>query len=181
MTSSDKTRVTAEEFFTLPETMLPTQLIDGEIIRRGAQYTIHQQVLGNVGALLLGLSDERGGHAYIAPLAVYLDDYNVLAPDVMYLVPDSQCDVTEEWLVGPPELVVEIVMPETAKEDKVIKFRLYEYFGAREYWIVYPHTEFMEVYQLVEDSYTLMGTYFPGETLTSSIVGNIEVARIFGA
>jgi Uma2 family endonuclease len=181
MTSSDKTRVTAEEFFTLPETNTPTELIDGEVIVSPTPTPKHQDSSGNIFFLFKQRAIESGGRAYAAPLEVYFDEYNIPQPDVMFLAPDTKCVVGDKHLIGAPDLIVEVLSPGTAKQDKRDKFLLYERHGVREYWIVDAHNESVEVYQLVEGSFTLMGTYFPGETLTSSIVGDIEVARIFGA
>src|SRR5574341_780740 len=52
MASIVKERVTAEEFSQLPETNLPTELIDGEIIRMAAPKDLHQKLVGRLHLLL---------------------------------------------------------------------------------------------------------------------------------
>src|SRR5215211_1267441 len=108
MTSSDKTRVTAEEFFTLPETNTPTELIDGEIIVSPSPIKPHQDAVLRLGSIFLAIADREGGHAFIAPFEVYFDEYNVPQPDVMYVVPNSKCEVTLKRLIGAPDLIVEV-------------------------------------------------------------------------
>src|SRR5437870_334247 len=111
MTSSDKTRVTAEEYFSLPETMMPTQLIDGDIIVSLAPDEDHQNAVLRLGSTFLTIADREGGRAFIAPFEVYFDEFNIPQPDVMYVVPDSKCEVSKKRLIGAPDLIVEMVSP----------------------------------------------------------------------
>ena len=54
--------------------------------------------------------------------------------------------VEPNHLEGPPDLVMEIVSPESVTRDRRIKFREYETAGVREYWIVDPITRTVEQY-----------------------------------
>ena len=88
---------------------------------------------------------------------VYLDDENNVVPDVMIV-----CDpniINEDGINGVPDLIVEILSPSTAKRDKNEKFRLYEKFGVKEYWIVDPNNKFVDVYHLIDSKFILQNTY----------------------
>src|SRR5690349_22599189 len=89
------TKVTAEEFAKLPETNLPTELIDGEIIRMPSPKSIHQRIVREVFQLISRLVD--GGEVFFAPLDVYLDEYNVVQPDIFWVSgPASKCKLGDD-------------------------------------------------------------------------------------
>src|SRR5687768_16231992 len=127
----ERTRMTADEFFQLPETMQPTELIDGELIASPTPTPKHQLAVGAFFTLIHGLIPD--GVVLFAPLSVYLDEENIPEPDVMWVAENSRCVITEKRLEGPPDLIVEVFSPGTAKRDKRDKFKLYEKHGVREY------------------------------------------------
>ena len=58
-----------------------------------------------------------------------------------------------------PDLVVEVLSPRTAKNDRGYKKDLYESSGVKEYWIVDPTLRSIEAYLLSDGKYTLDGVY----------------------
>jgi Uma2 family endonuclease len=54
---------------------------------------------------------------------------------------------------GPPDLVIEILSPGTQTRDLEIKRKLYTRFGVREYWIIDPDAETVEVLCWTEAGY----------------------------
>src|SRR5574341_1205654 len=136
MVEITKARVTAEEFFKLPETMHKTELINGEIIAEMPPKHIHQKLVALLHLLLVKLIP--GGEVCLAPSAVHLDEKNVPEPDLFWVSgPESRCKLGDDgWWHGPPDLVIEVFSPSTAVYDRREKFRLYEKYGVREYWMV---------------------------------------------
>ncbi len=178
-----KTRLSAAEFFEMPESTQPIELIGGEVIMSPTPVPGHQNIVGNVFIILKRIAQKQGGKAYVSPLEAYLDDGNVVQPDVMWIAPDSRCRVGEKHLHGVPDLVVEVLSPSTAKYDKSTKFRLYETHGAREYWVIEPVGAYIEVWRLEEERFALLGVYgTDDETFASAVLGgqSIEVSEIFG-
>ena len=53
--------------------------------------------------------------------------------------------LTSKNLQGPPDLVIEILSPSTKSRDMRLKRALYERVGVREYWIVDPERNVVEV------------------------------------
>ena len=173
--------MTATEFFELPETNTLTELIHGEIIMGPSPIPFHQDVSVNTVFILKTLTKLLGGKVYDAPLDVYLDDENVVQPDVMWIAPDSRCVVGETYVEGAPDLVVEILSPSTARHDRVTKFRLYEKYGVREYWIIDPVQRLIEVWILRGEAFQRQNIYGPDETFPSPVLNNqaIETKAIF--
>ena len=89
-------------------------------------------------------------------VGVFLDD-NLLIPDVLIV-----CDrdkIKYDGIHGAPDLVVEILSPSTSKRDKSSKLKLYEQYGVREYWIVDPKGNSIEVRKLQDSEFVLDEVY----------------------
>lgn len=141
----------------------------------------HQDAVGNVFVLLRQAARELGGKAYVAPVDVRLDDENVVQPDDLLLLPNSLCQpVGTRFLSGPPDLIAEVLSPGTARLDRRDKFRLYERFGVREYWIIEPREQLVSVWQLRDGAFVLLDVYGADETFTSALIGEAACAAIFG-
>lgn len=76
---------------------------------------------------------------------VHLDHQNVYVPDVMIVCDRSK--IHDNGVFGAPDLVVEVLSPSTRKHDRGAKMRHYATAGVREYWIVDPLAESVEVYK----------------------------------
>ena len=75
---------------------------------------------------------------------LFLDNENRYVPDVMIV-----CDrkkIKYDGVHGTPDLVVEVLSPSTAKNDRGAKMRHYAAAGVKEYWIVLPLEKSVEVY-----------------------------------
>ena len=177
-----QTQITAAEFLQLPEASLPTELIDGEIIVSPAPKVSHQNTVFTTTKVVETIGSQ--GKVHLAPIDVYLDDLNVVQPDVMWNGSESQCILVEDsYFRGAPDLVVEVLSPSTALRDKQAKFRLYEKYGVREYWIIEPTAQYVEVWVHADEKFTLHGVFGTSDSFTSQILGakQVSVAAIFGA
>lgn len=174
-----KTRIQADTYYQLPEYEENTliQLIDGEVVIGMAPIIKHQQIVMKIIALFIRIAEQKQGQVFTAPTEVYLDEFNVYEPDILYLTPDSNCAVTEKNLVGAPDLVVEVLSPSTAKYDRSTKFQAYQQHGVDEYWIVDPVHETVEVWQLTNNRFNLLGAFADGDTFTSRPLGEDVVVK----
>ncbi len=57
-------------------------------------------------------------------------------PDLVFVAAEHADRIQSSHLVGPPDLAVEIVSPDSVTRDHVEKFEEYEAAGISEYWIV---------------------------------------------
>jgi len=174
-------RIDAETYYQLPEYEQHTliQLIDGEVVIGMAPKIIHQRIIREILVLLYRIAQNKGGEVLAAPTEVYLDAYNIYEPDVLYLTPDTRCEISEERITGAPELVIEILSPSTAKYDRQAKYKAYEQHGVDEYWIVDPAHALIEIWQLDDGHFNLLGAFAAGDTFTSRPLGeDVEVKEI---
>lgn len=72
-------------------------------------------------------------------------------PDVLFVSTARQDIIKSTFIDGPPDLIVEIVSPESIERDVREKYLEYEQAGVREYWIVNPLNEQVTAYLLNSD------------------------------
>lgn len=88
------------------------------------------------------------------------------------------CDKTkiqENCISGAPDLIVAILSKYTAKIDKMIKFNRYQRAGMKEYWIVDPAHETIDIYKLENNLYKHGGTYGNNEVINVGIVNDLSI------
>jgi Uma2 family endonuclease len=78
------------------------------------------------------------------------------SPDILFVAKANLSRLTNTYLAGPADLVVEIVSPDSGARDRVAKFSEYEKGGVLEYWLIDPQRRQAEFYQLGEN-----GVYAP--------------------
>lgn len=59
-------------------------------------------------------------------------------PDLQVILNDNPGQLTETGMIGPADICIEIVSPESVGRDYGQKFHEYETVGVREYWIIDP-------------------------------------------
>ena len=131
-------RASAEEFWSLPESVLPTEYIDGEIIMAPTPTVPHQRAVLNIAfALRQFVRPNSPGEIFVSPLDVVLPSGDVVQPDI-FLLSARQVEraSSASRVEGVPPFLVEILSPSSVKHDTVRKRELYERNGVREYWIV---------------------------------------------
>ncbi|MCD4684544.1 MAG: Uma2 family endonuclease [Anaerolineae bacterium] len=175
------TRMTATEFLALPESIHLTQLLRGEMSVTPAPTAKHQRLVLEIAIVIKNL--KLAGVAYIAPMDVRLDDTSVVQPDVMWVAAgNTQCVlVDDKYWQGAPDLVVEVLSPATARQDRGVKFDLYQQHGTREYWIIDPAAEYVEVWRHDGEQFARGGVFGPDDTFTSDVLGGnaVNVSALF--
>jgi Uma2 family endonuclease len=143
-------RATPEEFWSLPESVLPVEYINGEIVMSPSPTVAHQEVHGNINDALRTFVKKNGlGKIYYSPLDVMLPTGEVVQPDLFFLNVKQAERVREAKRVEEvPSFIIEVLSPGSVALDAITKRELYEKNGVREYWIVDPF-ETRSIAQLV--------------------------------
>jgi Uma2 family endonuclease len=107
--------------------------------------------------------------------------YTVLQPDV-YVI----CDLTkmdDRGCLGAPDLVIEIISAKNSKRDVKDKFEIYQEHGVREYWIVSPNDETVNVFILDEKGkFQFIGIYAEDDKIPVNIFNGdlkIDLTEVF--
>jgi Uma2 family endonuclease len=110
---------------------------------------IHQRVSKRLQSILMqAIENQNLGEVYDAPLDVKLTADTVYQPDLLVISKEHSGRMKPTHIEGAPDLIVEILSHSTAKLDLVDKRYDYAASGVREYWIVDPETETIEIYTL---------------------------------
>ena len=145
-----------------------TELIDGEVRVVPSPLTIHQDIALSVAATLrTHVRRYHLGRVLIAPTDVALAPGQTLVPDVLFVAAARVDIITATHVVGPPDLVVEVLSPGTAANDLPggRKFALYAQAGVPHYWVIDPDSVELRVFTLdAAGVYVETGRYRGDET-----------------
>ena len=182
MTTKPRIKLTVADYLETPEGAA-YQLMDGELILAAAPSNKHQTVVGSLFVALrhFVLSNDLG-KVWIAPFDVVLSDHDVVQPDLLFVSHSRDAIITAANIQGAPDLAVEVLSPSTEGYDRGYKRELYARHGVREYWLVDPDLETIEVLTPGEGGFVRYALYDSRETLTSSLLPGLAVAlaAIFG-
>ena len=133
-------KLTYLDLLALPDDGRRYELIDGELIVVASPVTRHQQASKRLEFALYAAEMAGYGEVFDAPYDVQLDPFNVVQPDLIFVAANRAVIVTDERIVGVPDLLVEILSRSTAGIDlgrgPKGKLGTYERFGVPYYWIV---------------------------------------------
>ncbi|MCU0355358.1 MAG: Uma2 family endonuclease, partial [Cytophagales bacterium] len=91
--------------------------------------------------------------------------------------------VTNDGIMGAPDLVVEIISPNSVKRDRVDKMKLYKKYQIRECWLIDPNNRSVEVYtfQESEKDYDIFSFAVTDGTVQSQVLAgfSVEIAPLF--
>jgi Uma2 family endonuclease len=169
-------RATIEEFWSLPEAVLPVEYVNGEIIMAPTPTVLHQKLIAEIGFALRTFVKERAlGEVFLAPLDVVLPTGEVVQPDIFLLTAKQAARaITEKRVNEVPPFAVEILSPSTASHDMITKREIYEKNGVREYWIVDAKKRSVAQLVLRKKRYVVK-ELGEGETVKSSVLGGFEM------
>lgn len=184
--ANDALRWTTRDVEALPDNeWIRYEIIDGELYVTRAPHHRHQYTVGRIFALLDAWSRQTGlGEPSIMPGLIFSDSDNV-APDVAWLSDERLLHLQDEvgHFRGAPELVVEVLSPGKAKQDRdrLAKLKLYSRQGVQEYWLVDPATRQVELYRREQAQLAHVATLFPPDELTSPLLPGFRctVAEVF--
>lgn len=166
----------------LPESNLPTELWDGELIRSPAPSFLHQQIVDRFHDLLKAwIRQHRLGETAIAPIDMVLTTRRATQPDVVF-ISNERLGIIKERIMGAADLVVEVISAGSRRRDRIDKRDLYEQHGVREYWLIDPEAGTVEVLYLESGTYQLVGRWHPGERARSRLLKGfaVPIASLFG-
>lgn len=165
------------------------EIINGTVYNMSpAPGRFHQHYIGNIFAQFHQQLKGKPCQAFVSPFDVRFaekpddgdeDIINVVQPDIIIVCDQSKLD--NRGCKGAPDLVVEVLSPSTMKRDRKEKFELYRKFGVKEYWLVYPGENTIEVFTLNNGSYGESVLYDENDTVTVSVAGgfNVVVKEVF--
>ena len=176
--------LTVEEFFAVyGKKEERYELIDGVPYMMAAPNTGHQ-------GLSMFLSIEIGNflkgkkcRVFAAPYDVFLNENKknrrvrgtVVQPDLI-VVCDSD-KIKHDGCHGAPDFVIEIISESTKDKDESLKLYKYLSSGVREYWLVNPEEQTVQVYHRPKSAIkkTTVATFEFGDIIKSHVLEGLEI------
>lgn len=140
------------------------EMINGKIILMSPRpSTNHNRISSNIYSIFRNFLKGKTCEAIADGMDLYLSETERYVPDGMIVCkPDI---IKPDGVHGAPDLVVEVLSPSTARNDRGRKKDSYEAATVQEYWIVEPISKTVEVYLLrdyklvLDDVYTVYPDY----------------------
>ncbi len=135
----------------------PEELIDGEVVAMSPAATNHNRISGKIYNIFENYLEGKPCEPFPDGENLFLSEKDHFIPDVMIVCdPDK---IKHDGVHGAPDLVVEVLSPSTAKNDKGYKKEAYAAAGVKEYWIVSPNDKLLEQYLLKDGQFILHDVY----------------------
>ena len=177
---SDMSIVLSDRIYTVEDYMKMDdgrryELIGGELIVVPSPRPKHQRVSGRIFNKFENfLKNNYLGEVFDAPIDIVLGEH-IVQPDILFIAKGRLDIIGELNIQGAPDLVVEILSPNTAAHDKKKKSQLYFKHGVKEYWLVDPDAKLVDVFKAGEKEWRWVGTFDQDDILGSSLLPGLEI------
>lgn len=158
---------TYEDYAALPDTENARyELADGRLELMSSPTPLHQSVI----LQLVFAIKQTCGKEYILlqDVDLLISHTEVRRPDLSIIRKNRKEIITKKGMTAPPDIVIEILSPSSAKTDKISKAKSYAGFLVPEYWIIDPLNGILEQHVLDGNKkYRLVNLFKEDEAIES--------------
>jgi len=135
--------------------------------------TRHQRISLGLASELRKCLEGKQCEVLAAPMDVKLSEEDVVQPDAfVYCHPEQD---KSDYVEGAPVVVVEVVSPTSGVHDRMRKLHLYARYGVKEYWIVSPEDQLVEVLVLADGVYSVADVFGRDDELASTQLPDVTI------
>ncbi len=157
------------------------ELLNGRVVMNPPAGYPHGEVGSNIQRLLgTAVHARRLGKLFDASQGFELPSGDTVEPDHAFVS-------NERWAAAPtpepgrflrvvPDLIVEVLSPKTASQDRGEKKAIYERNGVTEYWLVDSRAEEVTVFHLETGRFDAGEVYGSADTLSARVIEGLTVA-----
>lgn len=150
-------RMSETEFETWCDEDLKAEWVDGKVVLMSSVNVDHDECNTWLVTLLRMFVEEYELGAVYSNIFVRLAaQRRRRVPDLLFISTERLHLLKPTYLDGAPDLIIEIVSPDSQSRDRREKFQEYEKAGVREYWITDPLSRTVEVYRLEKKKFVLI-------------------------
>jgi Uma2 family endonuclease len=170
-------RITAKDYFALPEGPPYFQLIDGELYMSPFPNRCHQDVARNIGVPLTSHVEAANlGTVYFVPRDIVFTEEHIFQPD-LYFVCSARSEILDgHGAMGAPDLIVEVLSPGTATLELGRKREIFAQAGVTEFWAVSPKSKMVEVFRFAERKDGPTAVLKDSDTLTTPLLPGFQLS-----
>jgi Uma2 family endonuclease len=159
-----------------------TQIINGVEVMSPTPFRNHQFIILNLyDELKPFVKKNKLGSIEISPLDVILEEgMNRLQPD-LFFISTANASIIQDWIRGVPDLTIEVVSKGSLKLDTQDKKAIYEKYGVKEFWLVFPDFQAIEIFTLENGKYVLTSFAEVKGTVESAVLKGftLDISNIF--
>ena len=144
------------------------EMLNGRIVMMSPRPVVnHNRIASNIYRIFSDYLEGKKCEPFSDGIDLYLSKKDRFIPDGMIVCDPNK--IKSRGVFGAPDLVVEVLSPSTAKNDRGYKKDVYAKYGVKEYWIAVPETKSIEQYLLTDgqlllnEIYTIPPDYFTEE------------------
>ena len=176
--SHEGMRVTYQEFLDIVrESENRYEYIDGQIYLLASPKVRHQKIVAYIFSVLYSWFKDKNCIPLTSPLDVTLykeDNPNVVQPDLLVICDQENIEEDDTYR-GIPTLVVEVLSESSRSKDIIKKLDLYRLSGVKEYWIVNPFSEEVNMYFFIDNEIENLTTYKKKERAKSLAFSGLDI------
>ncbi len=175
-----------EQFYEDIDEDAKAEFINGEVVMHSPTRIEHLDVSFFITNLLGNFAVRRGLGRVFSEKCLIQCQRNAYEPDICFFAAAKVAGFVQGQKVFlPPDLIVEILSPSTANNDRTLKLRDYARHGVGEYWIIDADERMVEQYVLPvgAESYALKARLAQGGELVGGVISGFvaPVSAFFDA
>ena len=160
-------KLTYEEFQNIPYDGLGHHLLHGVHIVTPAPSIKHQMISAKIFTELNNfIQKKNAGVVLSAPVDVRFSVSDGYQPDIIFIDTSRLLILAENYIEGPPTVIIEITSKESATADYGWKKDLAEKYKVQEYWVIDTTYKLVEIFTFVPGT---KATYVTGDKAKSSL------------
>ena len=169
--------LTYEDYLTFPDNDgIRKEIIEGELFMSPAPSIKHQIVSRQLFVSFFNYVKKNNlGEVFYAPCDIVFSDINIVQPDLIFISKENYQILTDLNIQGAPDLLIEILSPSTKENDRIFKKHIYERFGVKEYWIVDPESETVEIRELKNKKFQLAVKADKNQLIKSQLLKGLQI------
>src|SRR5262245_26677725 len=171
---------TYEDLFSLPDDGRRYEIIEGALYEMPSPNWDHAMTIMNLILLLAPIVRALGGQVATAPIDVFFPGADSVQPDILVLLASWEGQLELRGPQGAPDLVIEVLSPSNRGHDLLTKRALYGRAGVREYWLVDPANQTVELLSSHQDALVTRQTASRADEVSSPLLSaSFALAEIF--
>ncbi len=155
-------RMTADEFLEIADDGHFYELIDGVVVMSPSPTPEHQQATMEVARQLANFCAEHPVGRVFPEQDVHLgrgpDGKDIVYRPELCFVRSDRLSAMRKKIKGAPDIVLEVISHGSRRLDTQTKFRDYEQFGVKEYWLLDPERDAITFYRLQNEKFVEVAT-----------------------
>ena len=155
------------------------ELLKGYVAKMSpAPNSYHQMISGELSRQLFNFFHKKTCRAFAAPYDVYLPSQSnsgqtIVQPDLCLICDPNK--IEKKGCVGAPDLIVEILSPGNSRKEVIDKYEIYQEAGVKEYWLIYPAEQVLQVYTLKNAIFVAKKPIAPGDIYESELFPELKI------